>query len=74
MGFWLRVDEVFSTLDSVATLSDKVRPLNALLSREQFSNNPSEVSPEIPVLITAALEKNHAPLSEVCKRRDAYTQ
>ena len=65
MSFWLRVDEVFSTLDTMATLSDEVHPLNALISREHFSDFSSNVSMEIPVSITGALEKDHAPLPEV---------
>ena len=67
MSFWLRVDEVFSTLESVATQNDEVHPLNALLSREHFSNILSDVSLEVPVLISAALERDQAPLPEVCK-------
>ena len=66
MGFWHRVDEVFSTLDSLATLSDEFHPLNALLSREHFTDISRDVSLEVPGLITAALEKDCAPLPEVC--------
>ena len=64
MGFWLRVDELFSTLDNVATLSDEVHPLNALVSREHFSDRSSNVL--IPVSITGALEKDQALLPQVC--------
>ena len=66
MGFWQRVDEVFSKLDLEATLSDDIHPLNALLSREHFASGHNDVTKQVPVSITAALEKDQVPLPEVC--------
>ena len=68
MGFWHKVDEVFSKLDIVAILSDEVHPLNALLSREHFTNTNGDLSQQIPMSITAALEKDQNPLPEVCSK------
>ena len=68
MSFWHKVDEVFSKLDIMATLSDEVHPLNALLSREHFTNTYDDMSQQIPVSITAALERDQNPLPEVCSK------
>ena len=70
MDFWQRVDVVFSKLDFEATLNDEVHLLNALLSKEHFTYTHDHVSAQVPVNITTALEKDQAPLPEVCKCMD----
>ena len=67
MTFWLRIDETLARLESEAVVRDEVHPLDALLAKEHFSSTEdSDLGAHVPECVTNALQKDKAPLPEVC--------
>ena len=69
MNFWNKVGEVFALLEVKASVRDEVHPLSALQSKQRFTKSGQthgQVMLAVPECVSTALDKDRAPLPEVC--------
>lgn len=66
------MSEVFTKLDTGAAVRDEVHPLSALLSKQHFSTVQCQVLVDLPRCVTTALNKDLAPLTQVCGYSNMY--